>query len=190
MGENNMFNEKILELKRITNVNIGTAKNALVKSNYDMDKAILLIREEGLKIAHQRRYKLTKFSTIGAYLHSNQKIAALVEIACESESTSNSDYFKTFANNLAKQIVSSKCIFISKDDIPLENIEKIKTDIEDGNVNDCSLIDDLDFYFQENCLLSQKYIMNENITIDELIVEFIYTHQENVEIKKFVRYEV
>ena len=173
-----MSKNKILEVKQKTNVNIGAAKRALLKTDYNIDAAVSLIKEEGMRIARQRRFKITQFSGLGSYLHSNQKVGALVEVACESESTVNSEYFKELCNNIAKQVAASGCVYISKDDVP--NELSIKIDSRD----------ELSTFIQEKCLLEQQYLKNDKLTVDEFMLEFIYTHQENIEIKRFIRYEV
>jgi len=43
---------------------------------------------------------------------------------------------------------------------------------------------------QKKCLITQPFIMNEKITISELIAELQKTTKENITIVKFVRFEL
>lgn len=163
------MNDDIKRLRKETNVGLLHVKNAYEKAENNYDKALVELQEEGWKIAKNRTAKLTKHSTIGYYIHANQRVGAMVELWCETDLTASAEFFNQFANNIAMHIAATNPKYISKGDVPCENIKELE--------------------IQRNCLLHQKYILDEEKTIEELIMEFIYTHKENVEIKRFVCYQ-
>lgn len=158
----------VKRLREETNVGFMHAKNAYEKADGDYEKALLALQEEGWKIAKNRTAKLTRHSTIGYYVHANQRVGAIVELCCESDLTASADFFNRFANEIAMHIAAKDPKYLSKDDVPKE------------------LFCEIDI--QKDCLLEQKYVRDEEMTIKELIMEFIYTHKENTEIKRFVCY--
>lgn len=99
-----------------------------------------------------------------------------MELCCESDLTSTSGSFLKFANDLAMHIAATKCDYLSKEDVPNRIIEEIGEDKRE------------DFY-RKHCLLEQRYYRDEEKSIQDVILEFIYTHKENVEVKRFVYYE-
>jgi len=123
------------------------------------------LEEDGWRIARNRKAKPVKYSTIGYYIHTNQRMGAMVELCCETDLTASAEFFNRFANEIAMHIAVKNPRFLSSDDIPQE---------EDGRID-----------VKKECLLEQDYIKNENKTINGMIMEFIYKHKENTEIKRF-----
>ena len=140
-------------------------KKAYDKADGDIELARKLIREDEIRIAKNRTAKITKFSTIGYYIHTNQRIGALVELACESDLTAATDEFNEFANQIAMHVAVMKPRYLSSYEVK-----------EDENL-------------KEDCLLEQQFFQDENKTIQEMLLDFIYEQKENVEIKRFVCFE-
>lgn len=189
--------ESIKKLREETGVGIMDVKHALIKADGNYDKALKALKEEGMLIAKKRTAKITKHSTIGYYIHANQRIAVLVELSCESDITSKSDFFIKFANDIAMHIAAMNCQYISRDDVPEDLIEQMRKNIicQTKNENKSnSTIEKivkrkLEKFYQTNCLLEQKYYRDKKKSIQDIIMEFIYKHKENIEIKRFVYYE-
>lgn len=171
-----MNKENIVKLRELTGVGMMQAKNALVKANGNYNIALQALNEEGMKIAKKRTAKITRYSTIGYYIHHNQRIAVLVEVSCESDITSTADFFIEFSNDIARHIAVTNPEYLTKEDIPDEVLETV---IQDEHEN----------FYKEHCLLEQTYYRDENKSVQDVIMEFIYTNKENVEIKRFVYYE-
>lgn len=171
-----MIVEKTKRLKDETGIPLFEARQTLEKAEGDYEKALELIYEEGMRIARQRKAKLTKASSIGYYVHGKQRMVSIVELCCESDLTASAEFFLRFANDIAKHISASECKYLNEKEVDIEEIKNLNEE-EKGE------------YYEKYCLLNQKYILNPKITIDELLMEFIYTHKENVEIKRFETYE-
>src|SRR5438874_12264811 len=91
-------------LRDLTDMPMMKCKAALEKAGGDIEKAKLILREEGGKfLASDKGARETAEGRIGAY--SDAKTAgALVELRCESPSVVKNDRFIALANDLAKQV--------------------------------------------------------------------------------------
>lgn len=97
----------VKELRDRTDMPMMKCKAALEKAGGDIEKAILILREEGGKfLASDKGARETAEGRIGAY--SDHKTAgALVELRCESPSVVKNERFVALANELAKQVAIS-----------------------------------------------------------------------------------
>src|SRR5689334_4577386 len=95
----------VRELRDRTDMPMMKCKAALTKAGGDMDKAILILREEGGKFLSDpsKADRETAEGRIGAY-SDGQTAGALVELRCESPSVVKNDRFIALANDLAKQV--------------------------------------------------------------------------------------
>jgi elongation factor Ts len=98
----------VKELRDRTDMPMMKCKAALEKAGGDIDKAILVLREEGGKfLASDKGARETAEGRIGAF--SDHKTAgALVELRCESPSVVKNDRFVALANELARQVAMNK----------------------------------------------------------------------------------
>jgi len=94
----------VKELRDRTDMPMMKCKAALEKAGGDIEKAILVLREEGGKfLASDKGARETAEGRIGAF--SDDKTAgALVEMRCESPTVVKNDRFIDLANELARQV--------------------------------------------------------------------------------------
>lgn len=189
--------KEVKKIREQTGVGYMVAKDAYVKAGGDYDKALSEVKNMGLIIAEKRRAKITNNSTIGYYAHSKQRIVSIVELCCESKYTASADYFIKFANDIATHIAAAPPKYLSKKEVPKEIIDNIHNtyiyEMDNNNISEKSLDKKIknraQEYYEENCLLEQKYIRDLNKSIHDLIMEFIYLHKENIMIRRFNWYK-
>ena len=70
----------VKDLREKTGAGMMDCKKALVESGGDMEKAVVYLREKGLAKAAKKAGRATSEGFIGSYIHSNGKLAVLVEI--------------------------------------------------------------------------------------------------------------
>src|SRR5262245_54752824 len=94
----------VKELRDRTDMPMMKCKAALEKAAGDIEKAILILREEGGKfLASDKGARETAEGRVGSW--SDGKTAgAMVELRCESPSVVKNDRFIALANDLAKQV--------------------------------------------------------------------------------------
>jgi len=158
----------VKELRERTSAGVMDCRNALAEVQGDLEKAAELLRKQGLARAEKRLERVAKQGLIEAYVHAGARIAAMVELNCETDFVAHTDEFKRLAHDLAMQIAARAPAYLSKEDIP------------EGS--------DLDP--KEACLLEQKFIKDEARTIRDIIMETASKTGENVAVRKFVRFEL
>lgn len=95
-------------LRDLTDMPMMKCKAALEKAGGDLEKAKLILREEGGKfLASDKGARATAEGRIGAYTD-GKTVGALVELRCESPSVVKNDRFVALANDLAKQVALKK----------------------------------------------------------------------------------
>ena len=192
---------EVKELRESTQAGMMDCKRALEETGGDMDAAVRLLREKGIAQAGKRAGRGTGEGVIETYIHAGGKIGAMVEVGCETDFVARNDNFQAFAKKVALQIAAGRDLrFVSEDEISEDfksgeldifrakaaadgKPEKMLDQIAEGMWNK-SLVDTV--------LLKQPSIKPEHDgkTIETLRAELSGTIGENIEIKRFARFEV
>jgi elongation factor Ts len=190
--------EMVKELREKTGAGMMECKKALEASNGDMEKAILYLRERGMAAAQKKASRVAKEGLITSYIHAGGKIGVLVEINCETDFVARNDEFKELAKDIAMQIAAAKPLYVKKEDVPQEVIEKekeiylaqAKASGKPEKVWDKIVEGKLESFFQEVCLYEQPFIKDSKLRIKDLIAEAVGKIGENIQVKRFVRYQL
>ena len=75
----------------------------------------------------KRALRETKSGIIGSYVHSNGRMAALVEVSCETDFVARNPGFGELAHDLAMHVAAMKPVFMSVKDVPPEEWQTEKT---------------------------------------------------------------
>lgn len=189
--------EDIKKLKELTGVGLGDAKQALVDADGDFDKALEEMRKKGLTKAEKKGDRETREGIIDSYVHSN-RIGVVVEVNCETDFVARLDDFKELAHQMAMQIAAMAPEYVSEDDIPAEEIERVKAELlasEDlqkkpEEMREKIVEGQLKKHFAEKVLLSQTYILDDSMTVEGRIKEQIAKSGENIRVSQFKRIEL
>ena len=87
-----------------------------------MEKAAESLRQKGLAAAAKKADRVAKEGMIGSYIHMGARVAALVEVNCESDFVARTDDFQALARDLAMQVVAAQPLYVRREDIPAEVI--------------------------------------------------------------------
>lgn len=196
--ENNMITASMVkELRERTGAGMMDCKKALTEVNGDMEKAIELLREKGLAAAAKKAGRIAAEGIVDSYIHGDGRIGVLVEVNCETDFVAKTDEFKTFVKDMAMQIAAANPLYIKREDVPDEVIEKEREIIKAQALNEGKpekVIDKivegrLEKYYKEVCLLEQPFIKDTDKSVKDILTEKIATIGENINIRRFVRYE-
>jgi len=187
---------QVKQLRDATQAGMMDAKKALVETNGDFDAAVTLLREKGIAKAGKLAGRGTSEGVVDAYVHGNGRIGVLVEVGCNTDFVANNPEFREFAHEVALQISASPDTqWISREDVPeaardaeLE-IYRAQAADKPENIRDRIAQGKLDKWYQSVCLLEQPYIRDSDKTIEELRAALAGKMGENVEIKRFARFE-
>lgn len=190
--------EMIKELRAATGAGVLDCRNALQQTGGDLSKAVELLREKGLAIATKKASREAREGIIGSYVHTGAKVAALIELNCETDFVARTPEFQQLAKDLAMQVVAARPQYIRPEDIPLEVIEREKqlyrSQLADSGkpeqVIERIIEGKLEKFYEEVCLLRQPFIRDEGITVQDLITQSIARLGENIVVRRFVRYEL
>lgn len=94
----------IKNLRKLSGAGISDCKEALVKVQGDFDRALEILKKKGAEIAAKKAQREVGQGLIETYVHAGGKVAAMVEVACETDFVARTDEFKNLAHELAMQI--------------------------------------------------------------------------------------
>lgn len=157
----------VKELRERTGAGILECRRALEQTNGDLEKAIALLHEQGLAKAQKKLDRAVGQGIIEAYLHGS-RIGVLVELNCETDFVARTDEFKALAHDIALQVAAMNPSYLSEAEIPAGSYE-----------------DPADV-----ALLRQPSIKEPSKTIQDRITETIAKLGENIQVRRFARFEV
>jgi elongation factor Ts len=188
----------VKELRDKTGTGMMDCKEALTAAGGDFEKAIDILRKKGMSAATKRSSKAAKDGTISSYIHMGGKIGVMVEINCETDFVAKTDDFKTMAKDIAMHIAASNPLYLRPDDIPSDalNREKeiyrsqLKEEKKPEKIWDKIIEGKLKKFYEDVCLTGQKFIKNQDITIETLVNNMIAKTGENIIIRRFARFQL
>jgi len=190
--------ELIQKLRAKTSMGMMDCKKALEETDGDMEKAIEVLRKKGASIAAKRGDNETAQGLVHAYIHPGGSVGVLVELNCETDFVARNDAFQTFATELGMHIAAMNPLFLSPEEVDQEYLEKEKRLmkeqlLEEGKKGDFveKIIEGkVNKLYSDICLLQQKFVKNDKLTVDEILKELIAKVGENIKIRRFSRYQI
>jgi elongation factor Ts len=192
--------KEVAELRERTGAGMMDCKAALVESKGDMDAAVELLRKKGSAKAEKRSGRTASEGVIGHYIHHNQKLGVLVELACETDFVARTDDFKQLAKSLAEHVAGHHPAPIAVDQtgIPVETIEKerriyveqVRESGKPENLIDKIVEGKVKAFLKDVCLLDQQWVRDPNRTIGDLVKELSAKTGEKVEVRRFARLQL
>ncbi len=188
--------EEVKDLREKTGAGMLEVRAALVEAGGDQDKALEILRKKGQMKAGKKSSRQAREGIVDAYIHGDGRIGILLEVNSETDFVARNKEFKSLVHDLALQIAASSPLYVSREDVPEEIVEKEKEILaaaaaaegKKGDLVEKVVKGRMEKFYQESCLLEQVFIRNPDITIRELIDEKIATLGENIQVKRFTRY--
>ena len=187
----------VKDLRERTGAGMMDCKKALVESNGDMDKAIAYLREKGLAAAAKKAGRIAAEGMVESYVHMGGKIGVLVEVNCETDFVAKTEQFKTFCHDVAMHIAAANPLFVTKEEVPTEALDKEKEIFRAQALNEGKpekIVDRMvegrvEKYYKEVCLLEQPFVKDPDKTIKDLVSDATVAIGEKISIRRFTRYE-
>ena len=158
--------DKLKELRQQTGAGIMACRNAYVEAGENMEKAIEILKENSLNIVEKKKDRSTSQGIIDTYVHTGGRIAAMVELNCETDFVARTDEFQKLAHNLAMQVAAMPPQFVNAEDAPADADPK------------------------EVCLMEMPYIRDLSVPIKDVVNEIIAKVGENIRVSRFARFEL
>lgn len=187
----------IKELRARTGAGIMNCKRALLAVN-NIEEAIDYLRKKGIAKADEKLGRTAGEGIIETYIHPGSRLGVIIELRCETDFTARTPEFKQLSKDIAMQIAAINPKWVSREEIPKEEIEH-ELEIYSTQAKESGKPDKmigriaqgkLEKFYKEVCLLEQPFIKNSEISMGELIKEYIGKLRENIYIKRFIRFRI
>lgn len=188
----------VKELREKTGAGMMDCKKALQETEGNIEKASEWLRKKGISSAEKKAGKVAAEGLVGQYIHIGGRIGVLVEVNCQTDFVARNEAFKALVQNIAMQIAASKVEYVKISDIPAAIADKEK-EIEMGRddlsgkpeaMKEKIVQGRIEKRLKELCLLDQAYVKDQNITISELLAQNVAQLGENIQVRRFVRFEL
>jgi elongation factor Ts len=157
----------IKELRERSGAGVMDCKRALEATNGDLDKAVQFLMEQGIASAAKKASRITARGLVDCYIHAG-RIGAIVEVNCETDFVARTEEFQGLVHEIAMQVVAASPLVVAEDQLA-----------EDAEGDPEQLV-----------LLAQPYIRDPSKSIRQLINETIGKTGENIQVKRFTRFEL
>jgi elongation factor Ts len=186
------------ELRRRTGAGMMECKKALEENNGEMEKAADYLRAKGIAKAEKRSGKQTSEGIISSYIHHNGKVGVLVEVNCETDFVARTDDFKQLVKFIAEHIAAAAPVAVDKDSVPQEQVEREKKIFEQqvresgkpANLIDKIVSGKVESFYKDVALVHQEWVREPKKTVGDLIKEASAKLGENIQVRRFVRFQM
>lgn len=188
----------VKELRDKTGAGMMDCKEALSASDGDFEKAVDYLRKKGMSAATKRSSKAAKDGVVTSYIHMGGKIGVLVEVNCETDFVAKTENFQTLGKDVAMQIAAANPLYVRPEDIPESALEREKAiyreqaqaEKKPEKIWDKIIEGKLNKFYEEVCLVKQKFVKDTNITVETLVNNMIAKTGENIIIRRFSRFQL
>jgi elongation factor Ts len=190
--------KEVAALRERTGAGMMDCKKALEETSGDLDKAVELLRSKGAAKADKRAGRQTKEGMIASYIHHNGKIAVLVELNCETDFVARTEDFQQLGKSVAEHIAALAPIAVDKDQVPQDKVdserrifvEQVKAEGKPEHMIDKIVEGKVQAFYKDVALLHQAWVRDPKKTIGDLVKETSAKTGENVQVRRFVRYQL
>ncbi len=189
--------EDIKKLRSQTGASMASLKAALEQAKGDMAKAVVILRATGASLAAKRVDKEAKAGLVDGYIHMG-RVAAIIEVNCETDFVARTDDFKAFVHDSVMQIVATNPSYIGQSDVPASVIAKEKAvyladqelKTKPKAVQAKVIEGKLAKFFAEVCLVDQPTIKDSAITVSDELAALTAKLGEKIVISRMARFEL
>ena len=167
--------EMVRQLREETGAGVMACKRALTETDGDMAGAKKLLEAEGLAAASKLAQRATSEGRIAAYVHPGDRIGVLVELSCETDFVARTSEFADLTHEVALQVAAMQPLYVSEADLPAASPDR--ADLTPARRATLFLTE-------------QPYIRDPSKTIGQLVTEASAKTGENIQVRRFVRYEL
>ncbi len=169
----------VKELREKTGAGIMECKRALEETGGHVDKAMDLLRQQGLAKADKKSGREASQGLIEPYIHGGGRIASLVEVNCETDFVARTPDFKELAHDIAMQVAATSPRYLEVAVVPEADWADLEREF--GSRERAA---------EAVCLLEQPFIKDPKRSIRDLVKGSIAKIGENIVVRRFARFEV
>ena len=188
--------QMVNDLRRQTGAGLLDCKKALTEANANVAEAITILRKKGAASAAKKADRTTKEGLVESYIHVGGKVGVLIEVNCETDFVARNDEFRAFVKDLCLQIAAASPLYVSRDQVPEAELV-VEREIAVAQVQGKppaavqKIVEGkLEKHFSTVCLLDQPFVKLPEKTVKEILTERIAKTGENIQIRRFVRFQL
>ncbi|HUJ43080.1 MAG TPA: translation elongation factor Ts [Opitutaceae bacterium] len=192
----NITPKMVGDLREKTGAGVLDCKKALTEANGNVEEAITILRKKGAASAAKKAERVTREGLIESYIHLGGKVGVMVEVDCETDFVARTDEFKTFCRDVCLQIAAANPTYVRREDVPEAELAK-EREIAAAQVQGKppaalqKIIEGkLEKYYSTVCLLDQPFVKQNDRTVKDILTEKVAKIGENIQIRRFVRYQL
>lgn len=190
--------QDVAKLRQQTGVGMMECKKALTDANGDFEKAIVLLRERGLKAVDKKQNRIASEGLVASYIHMGGKIGVLVEVNCETDFVAKSEDFQVLVKDIAMQIAAANPKYVREEEVDPAELESEKEILKvqalnegkPANIVERMIEGRIKKYYEEVCLLDQPFVKDSSKKIKDILTEATLKIGEKISVRRFVRYEL
>lgn len=190
--------QDVAKLRQQTGVGMMECKKALTESNGDFEKAIVILRERGLKAVDKKQSRIASEGLVASYIHMGGRIGVLVEVNCETDFVAKSEDFQVLVKDIAMQIAAANPKYVREEEVDPAELEKEKEILKAQALNEgkpANIVEKMiqgriKKYYEDVCLLNQPFVKDSSKTIKDVLTEATLKIGEKISVRRFVRYEL
>ncbi len=186
----------VAELREKTGAGLLDCKKALDEAKGNMEEAETIRRKKGVASAAKKAGRSTSDGLIEAYIHVGGKVGVMVEINCETDFVAKTDDFKSFCRDICLQIAAANPSYVRREEVPEADLAK-ERDIAAAQMagKPPAAIQKiaegkLEKSYSQVCLMDQPFVKNPDKTIKDILTEKVAKLGENMQIRRFTRYQL
>jgi elongation factor Ts len=188
--------ESITILRDRTGAGMSDCKAALTANGGDIEKAIDWLRAKGIAKAAKKASRAATEGLVDYYIHGTGRIGVLIEVNCETDFVAMTDNFKGLVRDIAMHIAAASPEYVSVEDIPADardrekrvQLERVMAEGKPEKIAEKIVEGRMSKWYEEVCLLEQKFIKDDSKSIKDLITEAVATIGENIKVRRFSRF--
>ncbi|MBP7057627.1 translation elongation factor Ts [Candidatus Gracilibacteria bacterium] len=190
--------QQVNALRTKTGLGMMDCKRALEESNGNEDLAIDILRKKGIAKAGEKAARETAQGLVVSYIHTNNTIGVLVEVNCETDFVARTEGFQQFCQDIAMHVAATNPLYLTPGDVSPELLEKegeiyaeqMKNENKPADMIKKIVDSKLKKFAEESALMTQNFVKNPEITIEQYAKEMISKTGENIQIKRFARFSL
>ena len=163
--------EGIKALREKTSASLNDVRAALESAGGDESKALEWLRQRGAQIAEKRQGYTADQGRIESYVHHDGRLAALVEVNCETDFVARTPEFLQFCRDVAMHVAAMSPTYVKPEEAP----SKAKANAET---------------LMAMCLLEQPFVKDQQLTVNDVLKALIAKTGEHVVVQRFARFAV
>jgi elongation factor Ts len=187
--------DDVKRLREDTGAGMIDCRNALVKSEGDLEKAKVLLQEQGQAKAEKKAERSANEGLVGSYIHTGGKVGVLVEINCETDFVARNDKFKDLVRDVAMHIAAMPAAYLSREAVPAETVAELRADfvkqVPEGKppaVAEKIVEGKLNKWFEDHVVLEQSFVKDDSITVGELVNSVSGVLGEKMSVRRFAKF--